>query len=276
MVEWCGIESLYMAMNAPNIKTGTPTLPENLTLDPSKALFRILVPSVLLPLSLVVLFLGRTLPRTHFVLVASSVGYAISQGGLFGRPKTFPASTSCGGEWGATVGGILGGLLIGYLITRFAPRLQGLVVGGFFPFVVFHQFPNLNGVVTGFAALDNLKNLFLGWGVFAWLLTAGGALIGLFFLCWPKMKHMRNTLLVSLSCSWSITHSIRLILRDQQTFKDVIPLGWNIVILVGTFALLQILQVLFLIRWIRKKKIAQRIPIPLSRNVPNNVRQVFR
>ena len=276
MSEWCGIESLYLSLNAPNPKNGEPTLPALLSPDPENGFFRVLVPTVLLPLTLVAVFLGRLYPTIYFSFIGSGAGFAVAQGALFGRPKYFPVDVSCGAQYAASIGGVLGGLLMGFAIHVAFNPLKSFVLGGLAAFVVFQQFPSLDSIVTGYAAMDNMKGSFLGWGFFAWLVTAVSSIIAFAFMCWPRLREAVDTFVVSLAGSWAVTQSIRLILRNQTTLEDAIPIGWSIAILIGSFVVLQVLQICLLVRLIHKRHLRENLPIPFSSSIPNTVRRVNR
>ena len=274
--EWCGAESLYLAINAPISRLTKPTLPTLLTEDPNARLLQILLPCIFFPFVLMSIFKGRLFPRTSLVLLGAGVGFAVSQGILFGRPLLFPTGFSCARQWLSGAGGVVVGALVAYVVGRFTPRLDALVLGGLLSFSIFHQFPQLDQIATGFPGIDDIKTLFLGWGFVAWVSTAVASFLFFFLFCWPKLKPLKTALYVTVPGAWTISQNVRSITKDKSSLADTIPLAWVVVIFVGAFVVIFVIQLILISRTLARIREQQNMPIPFSRNVPNSVQRVYR
>lgn len=247
MSKFCYTQSLYLALNAANPKVGDPTLPSLSQPDPTRGLFRILVPSVLIPIWLVAFYFG-CLSKSSFgkkaslCVSASAIGFVISSGGLFGRPSSFPSDpgVSCGAQVATLSSGWIGGGLLCYSLMRCLPKwlksvFFTIVVGGSVSFSVFNQFPMLDSIVTGYAQLDNLQALFLGWGWIAWLSTAASGILLLTAFCFLKNgEALALMFLCIFSGAWLVTQSVRLLTRDQNSLVDSLPIRYVISLFAGS------------------------------------------
>ncbi len=249
--DWCGTTSIYLAFMSPNTYYTSEgelvsTVPYLTSPDPQQSLFRVLVPSILLPVTLMMFFLGRKYFWPVFSLAAAGVGSAVAYGIVYSRPDFIPIETQCGVQWAATAGGAALGLIIGIFVIRFLPKFAALFVGGFLSFAVFQQFPQLDLLVTGFPIVDQYNTLFLGWGLWPmWAVTLICAFVSLVIFCFGVLEYWRKVLFIAVSGGWAITHSIRLIARNQTDYHDGIATGWSAAILAIAMLALVILQPVF-------------------------------
>ena len=249
--QWCGTTSIYLAFSAPNTyynstDTIISTVPVLTSPDPQESLFRILVPSVLLPVTLLMFFMGRKYFMPVFALTAAGIGSAIAYGIVYGRPDFLPIQTSCGVQWAATAGGAAVGLIAGLFVYRFLPKIIALFIGGLLAFGIFQQFPQLDLLVTGFPVVDNFNSLFLGWGLWPmWAVTLICAVISLAIFCFGILEYWRKVLFIAVCGSWAIIQSICLIARHQTDYTDGLAVGWSAAIYAISAIALLVLQPLF-------------------------------
>ena len=248
---WCGTDSIYLAFSAPNTyynSTGgaESTLPYITSDDPNEELFRILVPSVILPTTVLMFFLGREYFTILFSLIAAGIGSAISYGIVYGRPVYLPINTPCASQWGATAGGAALGLIIGLLLARFLPKMTSPFIGGLLSFAIFQQYPQLDLLVTGFPELDDFNVLFLGWGLWPmWSVTLICSIITFIIFCFGVLEYWRKVMFVTICGGWAVSQSVRLIARNMTTYNDGIPTGWSITIFAIATIIIFALQPLF-------------------------------
>ena len=249
--DWCGTTSIYLAFTAPNsyfnssdvIDQTTPTLTSE---DPQESLMRILVPSILLPVTLVMFFLGRQYFKTLFTIVGAGIGAAVAYGIVYGRPQFVPIETGCGAQWGATIGGAVIGLLVGFLIAKFFSKIIAFMIGGLLSFAIFQQYPQIDLLVTGFPALDDFNVLFLGWGLWPmWSITVIASLVTFIIFCFGKLMYWRKVFFISVCGSWSIAQCIQLISRNRTTLDADTSIGGSAAIFAGAFVIFVILQPVF-------------------------------
>ena len=246
--DWCGTTSVYLAFSAPNTHYNSTdavisTVPMITSPDPQQSLFRVLVPSVLLPVTLLMFFMGRKYFMPVFALAAAGMGSAVAYGIVYGRPDFVPIETSCGVQWASTAGGAVVGLILGLLVARFLAKLTSIFIGGLLSFGIFQQFPQLDLLVTGFPIVDDFNSLFLGWGWWPmWVVTLILSIVTLVIFCFGIMTYWRKVLFIAVCGSWAIIQSIRLIARNQTTYIDGIPTGWSIAIYAISAVAMIILQ----------------------------------
>lgn len=276
---WCDTESIYLALNAP-VSGSQRTLPALLEDDPNASLFRYLFPSIFLSILAINVFFGRFFPRTIFTFLGCGTGFAVSQGILFGRPNVFPSNVSCGTQWGAGVGGVLIGGLLFYLLTRYAVRLESFCLGGLFAYSIFHQYPQLDQMETGFPGMDDIDVLFLGFGFVAWLSILVACFLFFFLFCWENVKAFKVALLIATSGGWSMSQNVRSLTKNLDTLEDTIPLVWTVVLFAVSFVLILLFEGWMI--WRAKKAVLSKelrerdTPLPRSNNEPNTVRLIHR
>ena len=249
--DWCGTTSIYLAFTAPNSYFNSseiidPTTPTLTSEDPEEGLMRILVPSILLPLTLIMFFFGRNYFKTLFTIVGAGVGAAVAYGIVYGRPQFVPIETSCGVQWAATLGGAAIGLILGFIIAKCFSKIIAFMIGGLLSFAIFQQYPQLDLLVTGFPALDDFNVLFLGWGLWPmWTITALASIVTFIIFCFGKLMYWRKVFFISVCGSWSIAQSIQLISRNRVTLDADTSIGGSIAIFAGAFVIFLILQPVF-------------------------------
>jgi len=286
MPKFCYTQSLYLALNAANPKVGDSTLPSLSQSDPIGTQFRILVPSVLVLVWLVVLYFG-CMSKSSFgkkaslCVFASAIGFVVSSGGLFGRPSSFPTDPgiSCGAQVATLSSGWIGGGLLCYSLMRCLPKwlkpvFFSIFVGGAISFSVFNQFPMLDSIVTGYAQLDNLQALFLGWGWIAWLSTAASTILLLAPFCFSTNgEALALMFLCIFSGAWVVTQSVRLLTRDKNSLVDSLQIRYVILLFAGSSLGIFVFIVVFRVVQARERSIQILASLEDSANA---VRMIFR
>ena len=267
---FCGVESLYLALNAPNYGKKA-TLPVLLTPDPNASLLRILMPSLLLPLITIMLFLSSKFQKSCVSIVGAGLGYVVASGALFGRPASFPTDTSCWVQYVSSGGGGIAGALVAVALMYIFPRGLAIVNGASLSFVIFNTFPTLDSLVTGFAFMDNLGTLFLGWGWLAWTSTVVLTLVSCVACCWRRFRRTRVAALIAISSGWTVTQSVGLLTRNQTTLKNTLPLTAPIIILAGSIVVFFTMQ---MVCFSRTRRIARSVEEVVSRRTPNSIHLV--
>jgi len=266
---FCGVESLYLALNAPTY--GKRTLPSLDTPDPNADLLRILMPSLLLPSVCLLLFFSSKFPRACVSVVGAGLGYAVASGALFGRPVSFPTSVACWVQYVASGGGGVAGAGLAFALMVFFPRGLAIVNGACTSFVIFNTFPQLDSLVTGFAVMDDLGTLFLGWGWLAWTSTVVLSLVACALCCWRRLRRTRVAALIAISSGWTVTENTALLTRNQSTLEKTLPLAAPIAILVGSIFFFFVLQ---MVCFSHTRRVARSVEEVVSRRSPNCIHLV--
>ena len=151
------------------------------------------------------------------------------------------------------------------------PRGLAIVNGASLSFVIFNTFPQLDSLVTGFAIMDDLGTLFLGWGWLAWTSTVVFSLLSCLLCCWRRLRRTRIASLIAIAAGWTVTQSVGLLTRNQTTLQHTLPLTAPIVILAGSIIIFFGLQMVF---FSRTRRIARSVEEVVSRRTPNSIHLV--